>query len=69
MYLLQTLRELKSLHINLHEEEQVDFIIRSLPDLDFLNGLRVEREEIDDDEEEEDEDRTVPNEDDQNEDE
>ena len=30
--------------MNLHEEEQVDFIMRTLTELEFLNGLKVERE-------------------------
>ena len=46
---------LKSLFINLHEEEQVDLVMRSLEDLEFLNGLRVERDILDDNEEGEEE--------------
>jgi hypothetical protein len=38
---------LKSLHINLHEEEQVDLVIRTLMNLEYLNGLKVERDELD----------------------
>jgi hypothetical protein len=38
--------QLSSLFINLHEEEQVDFLLRSLPRLQILNGLEVEREAI-----------------------
>jgi hypothetical protein len=43
---MQTLPKLHSLLMNLHMEEQVDFIIRTLPQLEFLNGLRVERDLI-----------------------
>jgi len=46
---------LKSLFINLHEEEQVDLVMRSLEDLEFLNGLRVERDILEDNEEGEEE--------------
>ena len=35
---------LKSLFINLHEEEQVDLVMRTLEDLEYLNGLPVDRE-------------------------
>lgn len=44
---LATIPELKSLYINLHEEAQVDYIIRELPYLEFLNGLPVDREILD----------------------
>ena len=46
---------LKILHINLHEEEQVDYLLRCLANLEYLNGLAVERDALfnDDDEEEE----------------
>ena len=44
--------KLTSLNINLSEEEQVDYIMKTLPGVQFLNGLEVER---DDDEEEEEE--------------
>ena len=37
---------LKALFINLTREEQVDFILRKLPKLEFLNGLAVDREEL-----------------------
>ena len=37
---------LASLFINLHEEEQVDYLLRSMPGLQILNGLEVEREAI-----------------------
>ena len=46
---------LKSLFVNLHEEEQVDLVMRSLEDLEFLNGLRVERDILDENEEGEEE--------------
>ena len=38
--------------MNLNEEEQVDYIMNSMPNLEYLNGLEVER---DDEEEEADE--------------
>lgn len=47
---------LKSLQINLHEEEQVDYLLRTLTDLELLNGLAVERDALFNDEEEEAED-------------
>jgi hypothetical protein len=37
---------LKSLYINLHEEEQVDYLLRTLVNLDVLNGLAVERDAL-----------------------
>ena len=37
---------LKVLWINLHEEEQVDYLLRTLGDLEYLNGLAVEREAL-----------------------
>jgi len=37
---------LESLHINLHQEEEVDFLLRNLPTLQVLNGLVVERDAI-----------------------
>ena len=37
---------LNSLHINLHQEEEVDFLLRNLPTLQVLNGLVVERDAI-----------------------
>ena len=58
---ITTIPLLKSIHLNLHEEEQVDFIFRTMPNLQFLNDTEVEREEISDqytgeiDEEEEEE--------------
>jgi len=41
---LFTIPNLKSLYINLFEESQVDLIMRLLPELEFLNGLPVDRE-------------------------
>lgn len=43
---LTTMPNLRSLHINLHEEEQVDFIFRNMPNLEMLNDTEVEREEF-----------------------
>ena len=41
----------------MHEEEQVDYLLRNLTDLEMLNGLAVERDALfNDDEEEEEED-------------
>ena len=37
---------LKSLYISLQEEGEVDLIIRTLPGLEFLNGLPVDRESL-----------------------
>ena len=37
---------LKVLFISLTREDQVDFILRKLPRLEFLNGLAVDREEL-----------------------
>ena len=42
---------LKSLYINLQEEFQVDMLMRSLPDLEYLNGLPVDRDVLDEQEE------------------
>ena len=50
---LQTMQSLKMLHIILHEEEQVDYLLRSLQSLEYLNGLAVEREALFNEEEEE----------------
>ena len=36
---LKSLPRLKALNINLNSEEEVDFLIRTLPNLEFLNGL------------------------------
>ena len=43
---LASVPSLDSLHLNLHEEDQVDLIIRALPQLQFLNGLKIDREEL-----------------------
>ncbi len=43
---LNTMPSLKALQINLHEEEQVDYLLRTLVDLQYLNGLAVEREAL-----------------------
>lgn len=43
---MTTMPNLRSVHINLHEEEQVDFIFRNMPNLEMLNGTEVEREEL-----------------------
>lgn len=50
--ILKDLVNLKSLFLNLHEEEQVDFVMRTLQDLQELNGLPVERDLMDDEESE-----------------
>jgi hypothetical protein len=50
--ILKDLVNLKSLFLNLHEEEQVDLVMRTLQDLQELNGLPVERDLMDDDESE-----------------
>ena len=44
---LKTMTNLKSLYINLHMEEQVDLVMRTLDELEELNGLPVERDLID----------------------
>ena len=41
---LATMPCLKSLYINLHDEDQVDVIMKNLPILEFLNNLEVERD-------------------------
>ena len=37
---------LRALKINLHEEEQVDYLLRQLQGLEDLNGLAVERDAL-----------------------
>ena len=37
---------LENLQINLHLEEEVDYLLRQLPELKFLNGIVVERDAI-----------------------
>ena len=39
---------LRSLQIDLQEEEQVDLLMRMLPDLEFLNSLPVDRDALED---------------------
>ena len=51
---LSTMVALRSLHVNLHEEEQVDYLLRTLANLEFLNGLAVERDALFNEDEEED---------------
>ena len=43
MKLLSHIEQLKSLYINLVEEEQVDFVMRYIQNIEFLNGLPVEK--------------------------
>ena len=49
---LATMPALKNLYINLQEEEQVDLIMRNLPNLEYLNGLPVDRDDGDEENEE-----------------
>ena len=35
---------LRSIYINLQEEDQVDVIMRELPELEYLNGIPVDRD-------------------------
>lgn len=44
---------LKSLNINLYEEDQVDHLLRSIEWLEILNGLKVERDALFNNEEDE----------------
>lgn len=53
---LANLPHLQSLYINLDEEEQVDYIMKRLPNLEYLNGLEVERDDEEEEEEESEED-------------
>jgi len=41
---LATMPALRSLYINLEEEDQVDLLMRLLPELEYLNGLPVDRD-------------------------
>lgn len=50
MQSLSTLPGLRSIYLNLHKEEQVDHIMRTLEGLEFLNGLKVERDILYEDE-------------------
>lgn len=43
---LAKLPNLKSLYTNLFNEEEVDILMRNMGDLEFLNGLPVEREQL-----------------------
>ena len=43
---LSTMKNLTHLHLNLHEEQQVDFVIKTLPNLLVLNGEDIDREEL-----------------------
>eukprot|EP00347_Sterkiella_histriomuscorum_P010213 403377168 len=43
---LSTLTNLRQLFINLSKEEQVDYILKKMPQLDVLNGLEVDRDEL-----------------------
>ena len=43
---LSTIPCLKALYINLNKEEQVDYILKKMPQLENLNGLVVDREEL-----------------------
>ena len=43
---LSTMANLTHLHLNLHEEQQVDFVIKTLPNLLVLNGEDIDREEL-----------------------
>lgn len=52
---LTTLPNLRSLHINLGTEEQVDYIMKHLPQLELLNGLDVEHSLAEEEEEEDEE--------------
>lgn len=48
---IATLPALRSLYVNLQTEDQVDMIMRYLPHLEYLNGLPVDRDAIEDEEE------------------
>ena len=43
---IATLPSLRSLYVNLQTEDQVDAIMRFLPNLEYLNGLPVDREAL-----------------------
>jgi Leucine-rich repeat (LRR) protein len=43
---LQTMPRLENLQINLHLEEEVDYLLRQLPELKILNNIPVERDAI-----------------------
>ena len=44
---IATVPVLRSLYINLESEDQVDMLMRYLPELEYLNGLPVERDALD----------------------
>lgn len=44
---IATLPALRSLYVNLQTEDQVDLIMRHLPNLEYLNGLPVDRDALD----------------------
>ena len=44
---IATLPALRSLYVNLQTEDQVDLIMRFLPHIEFLNGLPVDRDALD----------------------
>jgi len=46
---IATLPVLRSLYVNLQTEDQVDLIMRHLPNLEYLNGLPVDREALEED--------------------
>ena len=41
----RTMPNCKELKMNLYDEDHVDYIMRVMPQLQFLNGIPVEREE------------------------
>jgi len=43
---LQTMPRLENHQINLHLEEEVDYLLRQLPELKILNNIPVERDAI-----------------------
>lgn len=49
---MNTIPKLTSLYINLHREEEVDMVMRILERLEFLNGLPVERDILEEEDEE-----------------
>ena len=46
---LATLPALRSLYISLQTEDQVDLIMSALPNLEYLNGLAVDRDALQED--------------------
>jgi hypothetical protein len=47
--LLASLPSLHTLYINLVTEDEVDYVLKTLPGLQTLNGLGVDRDELADD--------------------